>query len=239
MQRPGSDQEHLNASFFRKFRATLLNSQEGHIFLTGLVISALYLFWLVFNEIWNPRQAPVFVAMTITHVLFGRAAGMSLGYTVGFGHVVVILLNLVIETIQVLLFYPLFVFSWRQLLIINRLKNMMDRIHQAAASHQHVIHRYGLIGLFVFVWIPFWMTGSAVGCVIGFLLNLRPWMTIGVVLGGAYMAIVSWAFLLQELHHRASEFGPYASIGILAMIILLALVGRFVYKKQRDHQSHP
>lgn len=236
MQTPRPDKHHLKASSFRKFGATLLSSQEGHIFLTGLLLSVFYLLWLAVNELWYPRQAHVFVAMTITHVLFGRAAGMSFGYTVGFGHAVVIPMNLVIETIQVLLFYPLFVFSWRQLLIINRLKNMMDRMHQAAQAHQGMIHRYGLIGLFVFVWIPFWMTGSAIGCVIGFLLSLRPWLTVGVVLGGAYMAIISWAFLLRELHDRASEFGPYASIGILAIIILIAFAGHFIYKKQRDHQ---
>ena len=237
MHIPRPDKKHLDTSYFRKLQITLLGSSEGHIFLTGFAIGLLYLLWLAANAVLHPRQAQVFVAMTVTHVLFGRAAGMSFGYTVGFGHAVVIPMNLVIETIQVLLFYPLFVFSWRQLLIINRLKSIMDRIHHAAEAHRSMIHRYGLIGLFVFVWIPFWMTGSAVGCVIGFLLSLRPWLTVSVVLGGASMAIVSWALLLHELHHRAAEFGPYASVGILTIIILIACAGHFLYKKQRDHQS--
>ncbi|GAK58514.1 hypothetical protein U27_05488 [Candidatus Vecturithrix granuli] len=231
MHIPRSCKNHLNISYFRRVRAILLSSAEGHIFLAGVFLSLLYLLWLTANGLWNPNQAHIFAAMTVTHIVFGRAAGMSFGYAMGFGHYIVVSMNLLIETIQVLLFYPLFVFSWRKLLIINRLKNMMDHIHHAAETHRDVIHRYGLLGLFVFVWIPFWMTGSAVGCVIGFLLNLRPWLTIGVVLGGAYMAIISWAFLLQKLHQRAAEFGPYASIGILSMIIVLVLAGHFLYKK--------
>lgn len=228
---PRPCKNHLNTPYYRKVRTALLSSSEGHIFLTGIFLSLLYLLWLAANGLWNPKQTHIFVAMTVTHILFGRAAGMSLGYTVGLEHYLVIPMNLIIETIQVLLFYSLFVFSWRKLLMIKRLNNMMNRIHHVAETHRDLIHRYGLLGLFVFVWIPFWMTGSAVGCVIGFLLNLRPWLTIGVVLGGASMAIISWAFLLQKLHQRVSEFGPYASIGILSLIIALVLAGHFLYKK--------
>lgn len=54
--------------------------------------------------------------MTATNIIFGRAAGISVGYTMGLDHIVVVTVNMLIETILVLLFYPLFVLSWRRLL---------------------------------------------------------------------------------------------------------------------------
>jgi uncharacterized membrane protein len=218
-------------------KSSIFTSPEGHILLTGVLLGFLYIIGVAIYGLWNLKDGQIFVAMTATHLLFGRAAGMSFGYTMGFEHNIVIPLNLVIETIQVLLFYSLFVFSWKQLLVIKRLRHIMERIHKAAETHRHIIRHYGLLGLFVFVWIPFWMTGSAVGCVLGFLLNLHPWLTVGVVLGGAYVAIISWAILLHELHSRVAEISQSASLIILAIIILIAVAGNVIHRQRRDSRS--
>ncbi len=216
-------------------KATILSSSEGHIFLTGLTLAMLYIIWLAVTGFWDPERAQNFIVMTAIHVFLGRAAGMSFGYTLGFGNQVIILLNIAIETIQVLLFYSLFVLSWQQLLVIKRLQQVMQRIRNAAETNRHVIRHYGLPGLFVFVWIPFWMTGSVVGCVIGFLLDFHPWLTVSVVLGGSYIAIISWALLLRHLHVQAAQFGAYAPLGILAVIIGIGLIN---HVRHRHHQKN-
>ena len=211
---------------------SILSSAEGHIFLTGVVLGVLYALWLAFNSLLASERTHVFAAMTVTHLLFGRAAGMSFGYTMELTHGPVILINLIVETIILLLFYPLFVFSWRHLLVLRSLKNMMEGIRNAAERNRHIIRKYGLFGLFAFVWLPFWMTGSLVGCVIGFLLNLHPWVNVGVVLAGSYVAIASWAVLLHNLHAQVAEFSPYASAGILIVIVLIVLAEHFLKNKQ-------
>ena len=231
---PPSNQLPENPKPLRTLRSSLLTSPEGHILVTGLVVGCLYLIWIGLNGIWEPKRMQIFVAMTATHVLFGRAAGMSFGYTVNLGHITVILTSMTVESIVLLIFYPLFVFSWRHLLVFPVLKKTMDRLHQAAEKHRKLIYRYGLLGLFAFVWFPFWMTGSLVGCIIGFLLELRPWVTIGVVIGGGYMAIISWSFLLHKLHDRVAGLSPYASISILAFLVLLALIGSLIGRKKQD-----
>ncbi len=227
----GQSNDHTKAKHV--LNTNLLSSPEGHILLTGFVLGLGYIVWLVVTSLVTPVQLQTFVAMTATHVLFGRAAGMSFGYTANLGDLQVISLSMVIESIVVLFFYPLFVFSWRHLLILPILKKTMDRIHKAAETHRQLIHRYGLLGLVLFVWFPFWMTGSLVGCVIGFLLELRPWVTVAVVLGGAYGAIISWAILLRHLHDHMSGFSPYAPLIILAILIFLALLGHFI-----PHNTH-
>ena len=59
--------------------------------------------------------------MTGTHIMAGRAAGLSFGYTREMAGWIVIVTNMSIETFLVLIVYPMFVFSYRRLIIIEPL----------------------------------------------------------------------------------------------------------------------
>lgn len=115
------------------------------------------------------------------------------------GHAQVIPLHMRVETIQVLGVYPLFALSWRQLIRWPRLQPMLSRTHRAAASGGGAVRRFGIVGRFLFVFVPFWMTGPVVGAIIGFLIGLRPWVNLVVVLGATCVAIGVWGLMLNEL----------------------------------------
>ena len=207
----------------------LLTTPESHILALGIVIALMYIAGLALSLLWSTEKFQVLVAMTVTNIIFGRAAGMSVGYTMELGHSIVVLISMLIETILVLLFYPLFVFSWRRLLIIPALKNIIERTNKAAEAHHEKIRKYGIIGLFVFVWSPFWMTGPVVGCAIGFLLGFRPWFTLIVVLSGTYLAITCWSFFLRGLHEHVASYSPFAPFVLLAIIIFIVGVNKFFH----------
>jgi len=187
-------------------------------------LAVLYAGWMGLGCVGVTQKSEAFMAMTATQVVFGRAAGMSFGYASGFDQSLVILAAMVLETILVLLFYPLFVLSWRSLLVIPALKRFMERTRRSAEAHHATIHRFGIPGLMFFVWFPFWMTGPVVGCAIGFLLGLRWWITLTVVLSGTYLAIGSWALVLQKIHERVVAYNPYAPILLVGIIIVILLM---------------
>lgn len=218
---------------------------EVGVLLLGILVALAYLVGLLCYVIWRPEEGQTLVAITTTNMLFGRAAGMSLGYAAGMPPAFVVGINLILETIQVLLFYPMFVLSWHHLLEIRMLKRFMQRMEKSASRHMDMIQRYGIIGLMIFVWIPFWMTGPVVGCVIGYFIGLRPWVNVGVVLGGTYMAIVAWAVLLRNLHAWAAEYSGLIP-AVIVMFIILVLLWRHFYAQWRknvqrkiDHQPSP
>jgi len=212
----------------------LLTTPESHILALGIVIALMYIAGLALSLLWSTEKFQVLVAMTVTNIIFGRAAGMSVGYTMELGHSIVVLISMLIETILVLLFYPLFVFSWRRLLIIPALKNIIERTNKAAEAHHEKIRKYGIIGLFVFVWSPFWMTGPVVGCAIGFLLGFRPWFTLIVVLSGTYLAITCWSFFLRGLHEHVASYSPFAPFVLLAIIIFIVVAIKFLHGMRRE-----
>ena len=211
-------------------RRALLTTTEGHILLTGLALAFLYFGWLGWVSLSSLRDSQVLLALTATHTFFGRAAGIAFGYASGFGHAIVIPANLAIETIILMLFYPLFVFTWRHLFVSKGFKSFMERVQEAAEANQAAIRRYGIPGLFLFVFIPFWMTGPLVGCVIGFLLGLRPWVNMSVVLSGTYVANIVWAMLLKQLNERLAAYGSLAPMVLVGAIIVIVVVSNIILR---------
>ncbi|UCD70221.1 MAG: small multi-drug export protein [Betaproteobacteria bacterium] len=192
----------------------------------GLLLGALMVIVLGIGWLFFPELTLVFIAMTGLNWLIGRAAGMSFGYASNLSHAAVIPANMVIETIQVLLVYPLFVLSVENLLDLPRLKPIFSKLRTAAQARSGAVSNFGIAGLFIFVFMPFWMTGPAVGSIIGFLLGIRPWVNMVVVLSSTYVAICLWGLLLNELNVWASTFGHLAPFALVVAIILLVLGGR-------------
>ncbi len=212
----------------------LFKTNEGLILLFGIAVALAGLVVMGLVAFWSPQTSQMIGVMSFSNVIFGRAVSMSIGYAGGYGHELVVPVNMWIETVLVLLFYPVFVFSMRKLVVFPRLKRFLDSMQQAAERHHEKVRRYGILGLFIFVWFPFWMTGPVIGSAIGYLLSFPAWMTLTVVLVSTYIAMGGWAYLLFDLYTRASVFGPWAPVVIIGLILLMILAG---YRLNRRGKS--
>jgi len=217
-------------------KGAVLHSTEGHILLSGLLLALCYLLALLAGYLIAPQDFHTLAGMTATNLTFGRAAGLSFGYALHQGNWTVITVNFMIEVIQVLLLYPLFIFSLRRLVVLKPIENFMTRIREAAERNRDLIRRYGVAGLLLFVFTPFWMTGPVVGSVIGYFLGLKPWVNICVVLSGTLLAILGWAFLLRSLHARVAEISSFGPLLLLLVIVLIAVVGLVFDARRRRSQ---
>ena len=103
------DLESSNSSEEKHIWKRLLTTPEGHILEIGLVMTLLFVTVLGFGYLRFPEKAHIFLGMSATNILFGRAAGISFGYSFEISNVLVICTNIIVETILVLIFYPLFV----------------------------------------------------------------------------------------------------------------------------------
>ncbi len=212
----------------------LFKTTEGRILLLGIVIAMVGLILMGLVAFWSPQTSRIIGAMTFSNIVFGRAVAMSIGYASGYGHAIVISVNIWVETVLVLLFYPVFVFSMRKLVEFPHLKRFLDRTREAAEHHRDKVRRYGIIGLFAFVWFPFWMTGPVVGSAIGYLLGFPAWLTLTVVLAGTYIAMGGWAYLLFGLQTRAAVFGPWAPVLIVGLIIIMMVAGYWLNRHSKS-----
>lgn len=213
----------------------LFKTTEGRILLLGIAIALVGLIVMGLVAFWSPQTSRMMGAMSFTNIIFGTIVSMSIGYAAGYGHALVIPVNIWVETVMVLLFYPVFVFSMRKLVEFPRLKRFLERTQAAAERHHDKVHRYGIAGLFIFVWLPFWMTGPLVGSAIGYLLGFPAWLTLSVVLAGTFIAMLGWGYLLFGLYTRAAVFGPWAPLLIIGLIIIVILV---IYRLNQRGKKH-
>ncbi|MHC4435365.1 MAG: small multi-drug export protein [Planctomycetota bacterium] len=229
----------LNSQEPNRFKSTLLTSPEGRILLIGVTLAFAYIFWLGVKLLLSPEEFQVLIGMTAMDIMFGRAAAMAFGYSLYIGHAKVIPVCMILETILVLIVYPLFVFSWRHLLVLKGLKRVFESIRKSAEAHKDKVQRYGVIGLFAFVWFPFWMTGPVVGCVIGFLLGLRPWLNMTVVLSGTYLAILAWALalFLRRFHDSVAAYSSQAAMVLMVLLIVVIIAGTLLHKTLHENKN--
>lgn len=201
----------------------LFSSIEGRLLVVGLTLTALmFLAFGIAGHLYPDKVLP-YATMTGLNLFIGRGAGMSLGYAHGYSHAQVVPFNILVETIQVTVVYPLFVLSSRQLIQLRALKPFITRIQRAAESQGGMVRPFGIVGLFLFVFLPFWMSGPVVGAIIGFLIGLRPWVNLVVVLSSTYIAIGIWALLLNELSDWAGTVNQFAPWALVIAIVLIAV----------------
>ena len=125
----------------------LISSQEGKIFLSGLLLFLAFLIILVLTYLFSVEEANDLVVMSVTNFFFGRAAGISYGYTVEFKDRVIILMNMMIEFIMVLITYPLFVFSWNKSLNVKFLRHFFISVKRQKLKYKSYFLKYGKYGL--------------------------------------------------------------------------------------------
>jgi hypothetical protein len=107
-----------------------------------------------------------------------------------------------------------------------------------AEKNRDIIGRYGILGLFAFVWLPFWLTGPVVGCAIGFFLGLRPAVNLAVVLAGTYVATGSWALLLRAVQDRLAVYNPIGPAVLVGLVVVLAVGGHILHGARRRAFPH-
>ncbi len=210
-----------------------LSSQEGKIFIVGILLLFGWFMSIVGVYMFSVDDANKLVVMSVTNFFFGRAAGISYGYTVEFSDGIIIFMNMMIEFIMVMIIYPLFVLSWNKSLHIGFLRHFFISVKRQRIKYRTFFEKYGKYGLFIFVWFPFWMTGPIVGAIIGFLIGIKHYYTMLIVLSGTSLAIIIWTYFLKELIvvlNQVSENAPYI---VLGLIVIIALVLKLIKSRER------
>jgi len=222
-------------------RRELLRSIEVRILASGLFLALLTVVALGIGWLVNPELAAQLAAMTGLNLTIGRAAGMSFGYASGLHHPSVITSSVLVETIQVLVIYPLFVLSWKSLVDARHMQRLLVGMRRSAEANQSRVARYGMIGLFAFVFLPFWMTGPVVGSVIGFLIGLKARHNLPIVLSATYAAVAIWAVFFERMNEWLAAYGRYAAFGLVLVFAVAALAVRAVWdwKQNQGRGSEP
>lgn len=204
---------------------SLFKHDEGKILLLGLTLLSLFFIFLFISSIFTPELTHPLLGITATNIIFGRMAGLSIGIASQMDITLLVIFNLFIESIMVLILYPLFVLSWNKLELISYkpLNEFLERSKANAGKYEPLIKRYGILGLILFVLTPFAMTGPVVGSFVGYLIGLSHRMTLFVVLSSTLVAIILWVYLIKNFEEVLVKYSDMIMSGFFIAAILMLI----------------
>jgi len=150
-------------------------------------------------------------------------AGLSIGVATQMDTTLLVGLNFFIESIMVLILYPLFALSWKKLDLISYppLRQFLAKSKKNAHTYEPLIKRYGVLGLILFVLTPFAMTGPVVGSFVGFLIGFRHSVTLIVVLFSTFIAIIIWVYLIKNFEEVLIAYNDMLMTGFFIVALLM------------------
>lgn len=211
--------------------------EVGNILLFSLFLILCLITFVIVSYQIDSSFAKKITGIVFTNVLVGRVPALSFGYAANLSHFIVIFMNVLVEMILVTLIYPLFVYSFKGVLKIKLLEDFFNEIKNKKESHKKKFDRYGKFGLFIFVFIPFWMTGPIVGSIIGFLIGMKHYLIIFIVFIATVISITLWGLFLQEIVNFLLNFNTQLVWIFLLVVVLGLLIIRFKnmkIKKEKD-----
>ncbi len=219
-----------------KNRHAFFQHKEGKILILGLALLGCFFILVLLCALFFPSYLQQILSITATNVIFGRMAGLSIGIASQMDITLLIVFNLFIESIMVLIFYPLFVLSWNKLDLITYqpLNQFLARSKESAHKYEPVIKRYGVLGLILFVLTPFAMTGPVVGSFVGFLLGFKHYKTLLVVLFSTLIAIIIWVYLIKNFEEILIAYSDMLMMGFLiaaAVMLMWYLLKKYFFSR--------
>lgn len=213
----------LNKEFVKK----IFTTQEGLIFLLSLLLILATGIFLIIYYFFDSNFSSKVATMIFTNVFIGRVPALSFGYASNLSHFTVISFNILAEMILVTLLYSLFVFSYKGVVRIKQLEKFFNKVSKRKEKHEKVFVKYGRFGLFIFVFIPFWMTGPVVGSIIGFLIGIKHFTVIFIVFCATVISITIWGTFLQEIVDFLAMFDIRFIWILVFVIVIVALIFRY------------
>jgi len=213
--------------------AAFLRSKEGPLFvagcwmLLGWFITAAAL-WQVRSGLWDD-----IINVGFMHLMAGRAISIAQGTHIGLPRWLIIVIATYVDVMGMLLVFPLFVYSYENFVEGRFFQRRMRSMLESAQKNVGRFGRYEVVGVFFFVWLPFWMTGIIVGAILGYLLRLPTWVIIATTSLGALAAVSSWVYAYDHVYQWLGTI--HQGIPLVFTVCLIAvLLGFRIYRKRKQ-----
>lgn len=201
---------------------------EVKILLIGLILSFLTCLYLLYLLFTNFGLYKILSSTAIVHIMGGRALGIaaclaadiSLFYTISY--------NFFLEIVIVLIAYGMVVLIMRNIIQQKLFRSAARQAELAAQDQKTNIKKYGAIGLFLFVMLPFFMTGPVIGSIIGYLLNYKAINNFLIVFSGTLSSILIYALIGNNLINHINQYVQIDLVKKWAAIIVGILIVLFL-----------
>lgn len=225
----------MNTENNSSIRIKFLHSEEGSIFVVGccmliLWIEAIALLWRSGHPVWSDL-----LKMGFTQVPAGRAAAIAYGTQANLNTALIAFLAVYYDVITLFITYPVLIFSYKNLFERRFFQKHFKQVFESAQKGMTRVtrlRRFKIMGIFLFVWFPFTMTGIIVGALLGFLLGLRAWVNMTTVILGTASAVICWVYAYEKLFGWLGNIHQGIPLSVTILIIIILMIARIIKKRE-------
>jgi len=191
----------------------------------------------------DPDLYKVLFSTAIIHTMGGRALGIITCLSADISLFYTILYNFYLEVLIVLIVYSIVVLIMRNIIQPKLFHNAVRQAEITAQNQKTKIKKYGTIGLFIFVMLPFFMTGPVIGSLIAYLLNYKAINNFLIVFSGTFTSIVIYTLvgnnLVKIIDHYTyiDEIKKWGSVVIGFMIVIFLIYHLKTVKTYLDKED--
>ena len=204
---------------------TLRGRSRTFLIAGACLLAALATEWALVRAV-APGQAAAVLAAAGSQALFGREAGIPIGVGAGGSSWLVFQFSVVQDIVEALLGYGLFLGVLAgQAARRTRLWGWFVRTRDAAGRRAGGARRWGGVGLFGFMLLPFMINGPLVGAVAGELGGLSRRVIATAIVAATAASAAIWMLLATLLVAVASGFAALlgaVSAGLAVAVLLAA-----------------
>ena len=210
-----------------EFEKTETNRLLVGIFVTGVIAAAVILF--IFHQmglLWE------FSLVYSTQFFSGREFAMLHGASMEIPPAILILISFSEDIITMLVGLPIFVLFYKELKTIRIMAPFMNFSETITSDKSGVMHKFGLVGLFIMCFIPFQMTGALATSCFAKLLGFSVKEILPVVSLASLTASILWALAADTVMDILGPIQHYIPFFIILFVIFI-LVYNFTHYKNK------
>ena len=172
-----------------------------------------------------------------TELAFGREAGIPAGLAAGLHPLLMWETSVLQDFATAFLGYPVFLyllhrFQDRDIYLMRRLR----RIEAKAREHERFVHRYGPLGIALFMLVPFLVNGPLVALVLGRLTGIHTRDLLAPVVAATVLIAGAWTFALDAMLDLANRFDERIGY-VAAAVAVIAVATLGIIDFIREHRA--
>lgn len=182
---------------------------------------------IVVMTLLDPALARAAITGIAVEVFTGREGGIPIALQGGVPPLLVWQLSVTQDLMAVAITFPLIAYTLERYHDSTRWPmRILHRMERAALRHHDAIRKWGPVGVFVFMVLPFMVNGPLVATTAGFLTHMPGKRLAAAVVGGTMVAAAGWVWFFEfTLGFLRSIGGPLAPLWFTAAILTLIVGG--------------
>lgn len=207
--------------------------QAEHLRLIGRTGWIALIAWGMLLIAWgavDPEPYAMGWRLVLELMFLGHLVSIADGISLGFSNAYLLLQNILQDIIVLLICYPWIVAGYQAGVKRSFFARRLDKLRRHAERNKRIVEPFGAVGLWVFVFFPFWSTGVLVGGIVGYLMGMRTWVVFVTVFLGHCLSVIVCVLFFDAAYSMAQKFNEGVARFLPFIVIGLLIAGSLIYR---------